>query len=126
MSRSQSHEEEDHSFRNYLIHEAAKMLALHPRALQVTLLVMPTGERITYPLFDLTDVKSEELFFSKLKTEGKKTFLYVLTMWSDHTIDVPKRSVLLRLRELDGNNENSCVLLQGEKGVNGFQLSKLL
>lgn len=117
--------EEVRSFRSYLIHEAAKSLTLYPAALQVTLLVGPTGEIISYPIFDLNDGHSEEQFFSTLKTEGKTRFQHMLTMWREHTIDIPKRSVLLRIRELDGNNENCCVLLQGENGVNGFQLSKL-
>ena len=117
---------EVHHFRSELIDEAAKKIALHPAALQITILVSFAGEIISYPMFDLNDEHAEERFFSQLQDEGKTRFEHVLTMWSNHAIDVPKRSFLLRLRELDENNKNCCVLLQDEKGVSGFQLSRLL
>ena len=115
----------DEEIRRFLIDKAAGALTLDPLALQVTLLVLSTGEILIYPIHDLSDEKSEEQFFSNLQAESKTHILHVLTMWKSLQIDIPKRSVLKRLLEMDVKNGNTCVTLQGEKGVNGFMLSKL-
>ncbi len=119
--------EEVRRFRSYLIDEAVKAFTLHPGAMMVTILVTTTCEIIPYPVFDydmLFDENAEEQFFARLKAEGKTQFPYVLTMWKDHTLDMPKHSLRKRLRELDSYNNNSCILLRGENGIGGFQLAK--
>ena len=121
--------EEVRRFRSYLIDEAVKTLALYPGAMMVTLLVSTTGEIIPYPVFDydkLFDDNAEEQFFNKLKAEGKTQFPYVLTMWKNATLDMPKYSFRKRLRELDSYNDNSCILLRGENDIGGFQLAKTM
>ena len=121
--------EEVRRFRGELIEEAAKTLERTPGAMMVTLLVTSSGEIIAYPVPDekgLFDENAEEQFFARLKAEGKTQFPYVLTMWKDHTLDMPKHSLRKRLRELDSYNDNSCILLWGENGIGGFQLAKTM
>lgn len=125
MNKLTVNDEEIQNFRTYLMDEAAGAFTLDPSALQVTLLVLPTGEILLYPIHDLNDESFENQFFSKLQAEGKTHILHALTMWKSLQIDIPKRSVLKRLLELDEKNRNTCVILQGERGVNGFMLSKL-
>ena len=115
--------EEASRFRKAFMEEAVKALALYPDALQVTLL-LDTGEILTYPLFDLNDGNAEAQYFDKWKAEGKTKVQHILTLWRDHTPDMPKRSVVLRILAWDKDNENACVLLRGENGINGFRLSR--
>lgn len=116
--------EEASRFHEAFMGEAVKALALYPDALQVTLLLLDTGEILTYPLFDLNDGNAEAQYFDKWKAEGKTKVRHILTLWRDHTPDMPKRSVVLRILAWDKDNENACVLLRGENGINGFRLSR--
>jgi hypothetical protein len=125
MNKLTVNDDEIRNFRRYLMYEAARALTLDPSALQVTLLVLPTGEILLYPIHDLKDEISEDQFFSKLKADGKTHILHVLTMWKNQQIEIPKYSVRKHLLELDEENAGACVLLQGEKGINGFRLSDL-
>ena len=119
-------QEEIREYRNTLINHAKKELKRYPESLYVTLLVLDNGEIITYPLFDLNDEEHEKQFFDNLVKEKTIKFNHVLTMWRNGQIDVPKHSLIIRLKELSEENLDACVLLQGEKGVNGFRLSNLL
>ena len=112
--------------RNLLADKAKQELINNPGSLQVTIFEMVSGEIILLFIFNLDSEKEEECFFNNLKENNKRKINHILTMWNDNTIDMPKRSMLLKAHKLDEYNDNTCVLLSGEDGIRGFRLSSLL
>ena len=112
--------------RNLLVEKAKQELLGEPKSIQVTLFEMVSGEIIPLFLYDLESKKEEECFFSDLKENNKRKINHILTMWNNNTIDMPKKSILLKAYELDEYNASTCVLLFGENGIGGFHLSNLI
>lgn len=115
-----------YEFRNKLVEQAKHELINNPSSIQVTLFETITGEIIPFFLYDLKTNKDEDDFFDKLKNTNKNKINHILAMWKDNTIDIPKRSILLKVHELDEQNCNTCVLSISENGLSGFKLSNLL
>ena len=112
--------------RNWLVKEAETALSQEPSAVQVTVFETADEEIVPFYLFDLADTDGEKALFDRLKSDHRTQIRHVLTMWNNRTVDAPKRSLLKGLLDLDEANSDTCVLLNGENGINGFQLSRLV
>lgn len=118
---------EEITFRDNFIKQAIATIGQHPSAVQVVLFETNKEDVIPFVIYDLNDEEKETQFFEKLKSNNNQQIIHVLAMWKNHCVEVPKFSILLKILELDFNNINTCcVLLNGENGINGFQLNKII
>ena len=115
-----------YELRNLFVEKAKQELLRKPDSIQVTLFEMTSGEVIPFFLYNLESENEEEKFFNDLRENNKRKINHILTMWNNNAIDIPKRSILLKVHELDDYNDNTCVLLFGENGVSDFKLVNLL
>ena len=127
--------ESEIEFRNRFIDEAKQIIDQYPSAVQVVLFETISGQTEPFIIFDLDDENAEKEFFDKLKEKGMSQIRQAIAMWGNHpdlillstpAIEVPKYTILLKLLELDKRNIDTCILCNGEKGVTGFALKRII
>lgn len=106
---------------NSILAEARRLISEHSAAVQVNLIASADGRVYSFFRYDLESEEQENRCLEQMEAD-KAQARYIVCMWDDGCVDMPRYSLRQKLTERD---PQACLLLRGEHGITAFPLTAI-